>query len=493
MSFYISEPSSAPPRTSCLHLLDFLALLSPLLRPKAASTSAVQAILYGYLLHDALAQAFRSKAIGSGRPEAPRYRLSTLGQGLIRRSEMKSANDMSTNKRTTKALPAGRRDAEQTSAATSRGSKIHPSSHDYGVSHDRSSIGLSRHQLVEAVADLTACRENNVFEAGFICTLLELTKATSITLWRLIEHDNITMLHRILHVDATNVCRRNITRDSQCSIFVPIEERPLLHSCHERNRRQTELLDDGHGHHYVFPVRVGQDTNLLVEMRKRAALGPVQQKLISGMLRILSNHASIIRYSELDELTKLLNRKSFDHIFNHCISHIITGTAQPSKNSRSTLSRNGDTLGSYLTVMDIDFFKRVNDRFGHPYGDEVLVLFARLMKDNFRESDYMFRFGGEEFVVILRDITKEAAYNILERFRVAVKSFSFPRVGKLTVSIGYTSIIYGEPGPAAYGRADEALYAAKNNGRDQTLSYEALVENGIIHVNNKTECVVEFF
>ena len=125
--------------------------------------------------------------------------------------------------------------------------------------------------------------------------------------------------------------------------------------------------------------------------------------------------------------------------------------------------------------MDIDFFKRINDRFGHARGDEVLAAMARLMRDSFRESDRLFRCGGEEFVVISgadrRTICRRGFSSVFARL---VETHDFPASAPVTVSIGYTSVAADDDCAAAFRRADEALYAAKRQGRNQVISHEEL-------------------
>lgn len=72
-----------------------------------------------------------------------------------------------------------------------------------------------------------------------------------------------------------------------------------------------------------------------------------------------------------------------------------------------------------MGVLDIDHFKSINDRFGHLYGDEVLLLLSRIMRKNFREGDLLFRYGGEEFIVLLQNVDEERAKCVLERLRQA--------------------------------------------------------------------------
>ena len=148
---------------------------------------------------------------------------------------------------------------------------------------------------------------------------------------------------------------------------------------------------------------------------------------------------------------------------------------------------------AHLGVSDIDFFKQVNDRFGHPYGDEVLALFAGIMRSAFRESDKLFRFGGEEFVTLISNCGIDDALAAFERFRAAVAAFRFPRVGEVTVSIGVTSIRLNDTGSAAFGRADQALYVAKRSGRNRVLMFEALESSSGLETSRAQSTEAELF
>jgi diguanylate cyclase (GGDEF)-like protein len=121
----------------------------------------------------------------------------------------------------------------------------------------------------------------------------------------------------------------------------------------------------------------------------------------------------------------------------------------------------------------------VNDTFGHIYGDEVLLLLSQLMKNTFRPSDLLFRFGGEEFVVIVQTENQKISADIFERFRIAVEKYNFPQVGQITISTGATRLM-AEHAIASeiVGRADQALYLAKENGRNKLFLYEDLIKNG---------------
>ncbi len=144
-------------------------------------------------------------------------------------------------------------------------------------------------------------------------------------------------------------------------------------------------------------------------------------------------------------------------------------------------------------VLDIDHFKRVNDTYGHLIGDEVLLLVARLMRSCFRYSDQLYRFGGEEFVILMRCDGDADALRVLERLRGIFESHRFPQVGHITVSIGVTQVFHNDIPSEAFGRADEAVYHAKSHGRNQVQSYQQLVAQGALVAQVKEGMVVDLF
>lgn len=137
-------------------------------------------------------------------------------------------------------------------------------------------------------------------------------------------------------------------------------------------------------------------------------------------------------------------------------------------------SRTGSSIA--VAVIDVDRFKSVNDRFGHPEGDRVLVAVAKAMQTSVRGIDLVARWGGEEFVVIFVDIVDEDAIPAIERVRAGIAAVEPPRVPeKVTVSAGIT-IHFGQFESATIEelieRADVALYSSKRNGRNRTTLAE---------------------
>jgi diguanylate cyclase (GGDEF)-like protein len=123
-----------------------------------------------------------------------------------------------------------------------------------------------------------------------------------------------------------------------------------------------------------------------------------------------------------------------------------------------------------LMMIDIDHFKRLNDRFGHATGDEALCVFAATAQQALRDHDIMGRLGGEEFALVLPGTDLEGALQAAERLRIAVAAAVLPTSGSqysMTVSIGVVVIDPNEHIKSALARADHALYAAKSAGRNR--------------------------
>lgn len=212
-------------------------------------------------------------------------------------------------------------------------------------------------------------------------------------------------------------------------------------------------------------------------------------KLIQSFVRIYSNFLAIIDDNEHDTLTGLLNRRTFDAQLSELLSH---KDKQPLPLSANERRKETTDAHYWVGILDIDHFKSINDNFGHVYGDEVLLLFADLMRESFRSSDLLFRYGGEEFVVVLTPVAEPDAVMVFERFRKKLESFDFPQVGKVTVSIGMVRVDIQEHTTTLLEHADQSLYFAKEHGRNQVCNYHALLKAGLLE-ERKIENDIELF
>jgi polar amino acid transport system substrate-binding protein len=156
--------------------------------------------------------------------------------------------------------------------------------------------------------------------------------------------------------------------------------------------------------------------------------------------------------SSMDKLTNIYNRRKIDEIL----------TKEFERSSRT-----GDVFS--LAMVDVDYFKSVNDNYGHQVGDEVISNIAKLIKDSIRKVDTVGRWGGEEFLII-SPYTQNYGMNIsVEKIRRNIQEHHFDKVGERTVSIGVANYQKGDTVDSLLKRADDALYQAKRSGRNRVV------------------------
>lgn len=215
----------------------------------------------------------------------------------------------------------------------------------------------------------------------------------------------------------------------------------------------------------------------IAEIQSAQPLGAQEQANAESLIAMYCNMLDMLDYSECDALTGLFNRKPFEDLFYKVVHPVELPELPPGAVEHRAVATPSHF---WLAMVDIDHFKQVNDTYGHLIGDEVLILVARLLKSSFRAYDRVYRFGGEEFVVVLRADSHEAAFAALERFRTAMEQHAFPQVGRKTASVGFTQIMPGDTPSAACERADQAVYYAKEHGRNQVCSEIDLVNRGLL-------------
>ena len=155
-------------------------------------------------------------------------------------------------------------------------------------------------------------------------------------------------------------------------------------------------------------------------------------------------------------------RDSLTGLFNH------THTLQLLEDCRIRAQRDNQPLS--FAMLDIDFFKKVNDNYGHPMGDRVIKSLALFLKQRLRKTDYIGRYGGEEFAVVMPDTQAEEAQQVLDEIRKRFAEIHFPAQPadlSCTFSAGITQLAHGAVSKVLSQQADEALYAAKHGGRNR--------------------------
>ena len=325
-------------------------------------------------------------------------------------------------------------------------------------------------EVVDHLADLTRFRDRDVMDVTLVSALRDLLEPLSVAIFRCTgEPGEERWLTRARLGVGDVVATADPLWADPASLPLAADYPFRLECMRSRSVRQDQ--QDGQWI-TLFPIATDREIVGVLEVTSAESLKPKDQRMVCSVLRIYHNFQGLLDYSERDTLTGLLNRKTFDDSFIKLLGELPTG-----KSNSDDGRRQSGGASYFLGVIDIDHFKRVNDGFGHLIGDEVLLLLSRLMRSSFRFHDLLFRFGGEEFVVLMRCDIADAA-QAFERLRHNTEHYVFPQVGNINVSIGFTQVRPDDLPATAFDRADNALYHAKHNGRNQVRDHAELVATG---------------
>ena len=214
-------------------------------------------------------------------------------------------------------------------------------------------------------------------------------------------------------------------------------------------------------HSCTYNLPLGDEPLGKIALRRATMFSEAEQATIEHLLctllyplrnALLYNDA--LQMAQKDPLTGICNRSALDDMLKRELSH--AGRHQSS---------------CALIMLDIDHFKKVNDQYGHIIGDCALKVVTNTAARCIRDGDLLFRYGGEEFVVLMRETGLEGARLLAERIRANIEKTPCHCSGidiKMTISAGVSAYETGDSPLTLFARADEAMYIAKDNGRNQT-------------------------
>ncbi len=203
----------------------------------------------------------------------------------------------------------------------------------------------------------------------------------------------------------------------------------------------------------IFDRHKGEDRTFIVSL-SRFKDSNLYVVVLSDITEIEQEKHYFKTESMVDHLTRVYNKRTFE--------------AELQKRIHETMKTREEKSG--LIMFDIDHFKRINDDFGHMSGDKVLIELASLIKSNLKRKGSMYRWGGEEFAILLDNVNLKESVEFAEFLRKLVENHNFPIPRKVTCSFGVTTIRLNDTKESVIARADENLYRAKNRGRNRVES-----------------------
>ena len=214
-------------------------------------------------------------------------------------------------------------------------------------------------------------------------------------------------------------------------------------------KMQEKTLMECHEQHIDLPTLTSKFDEIQNHMS-------IEVKKANDIISQLTTQVkSLEEKSNLDSLTKVFNRRALSTYLKNICSN--------------------DKLHYeiHMLILDIDDFKNINDRYGHIAGDKVLIFIANILKKTLRDGDKVFRYGGEEFIIVLNRIDYEHCKKIANRLLNLVRSNKLIYKGeglRVTMSIGTTQYVDGDTPDSLISRADKALYKAKHSGKNQMIT-----------------------
>ena len=345
--------------------------------------------------------------------------------------------------------------------------------------------------VMNQLAMLTTVRDFELLELGLLKALEDMLRLQSIKLLTLHEFENrYEMRGYVRNERGESVEYSETGALSPLPPSIGIDTWGAIEQARD-TRRWVAVINDTDCS-TVYPLVAKEMILGYVLVKEAGQPTAFEYQLIDGVLKVFHNYYTLLEESQRDKLTGLLNRKTFDEKIGRILG-LITEETSSYLGGMERRKKADAPVTFWLAVMDIDHFKRVNDTFGHLYGDEVLLLVSQIMRKNFRSTDLLFRFGGEEFIMVVAAEERDNARSALERFRTSVESFDFPQVGQVTVSIGAVKVGNDIVPAELVGHADQALYHAKRNGRNQLVFFEDLVAQGIIVTAPERKGSVDLF
>ena len=332
-------------------------------------------------------------------------------------------------------------------------------------------------RIIDSLAEITRHHDRNIIEKSLLKTLSDLITGST-RLYRVIQTEDNTDFSLLAF--AENGLIDSLAKSEQ----IPAPMTDALEEVLDTGYMVSipcaavESSNDSPVFDNIYPTFDGDDEIFAILIHRGERPNASEERLVQGILKVYANYLILIEKTKRDKLTGLFNRESLNHELNKVL---FSSHASPLHSNIPENRRAENSELAFIALIDIDHFKSVNDHYGHLFGDEILIIISRLLAETFsRQDDMVFRYGGEEFVAIVNMTNREGACHIFECLRQKIEGFDFPQIEQLTISIGYSIVRQQQTAADLLGEADQALYYAKENGRNAIHCYEDLVVQGLV-------------
>lgn len=352
--------------------------------------------------------------------------------------------------------------------------------------------------LIEHLVKLTDHRDRDLLELTLSRALIGLLPIERVVMARVVSEEGIKRWLDIASLDARGGGKVVDPLRVDFHALRPLEDdRDRMHCVQDRTTVEVAWAGEDGPRITYLPLfnDARNDDEGVVEVHSGSPLTHEQFLTIDALLHVFRNMYMLLAYSDRDALTGLLNRKSLDDTFYSAVLEELEDGRGSRTSALSTAMEPGQERrhrvppNYWLGTVSVDNFDVLGNKNGHLIAEEVLLLVARIMNNTFRTYDRIYRFGGEQFAVLMHCPDEALVLAAFERFRGNMEKFNFPQVGRVTASAGFTRISADDSPSTALERAERAVEYAQHHGHNKVFSHAELLRQSLIDGETQTGAV----
>lgn len=336
---------------------------------------------------------------------------------------------------------------------------------------------------IEHIVRLTDHRDRDLLELTLSKALLELLPVGRIVIARVMIEEGESRWLEVARLDAKGGGRVIDPLRVDFSSLVKLEDASDRWKCLQ-SRERVEIAWAGPDGPRInmLPLfsQLREEDQGVLELHSEGALSPDNLQMVDNLRRIYRNMYTLLEYSDRDAMTGLLNRKSLDDAF---YSAVLEDLGETSKTSvidaqSDTERRHRVPVNYWLGSARIDNFGLIAERHGRSAADEVLSRVARILSNTFRTYDRLYRLSGDHFGVLMHCPDEALVLGAFERFRANVEKYNFSKVGRVTVSCGFTTVLADDSPASCIEKTEKAVDFARRSGGNKACSHLGLLRRG---------------
>lgn len=341
--------------------------------------------------------------------------------------------------------------------------------------------------LSDHLIKLTDHRDRDLLELTLAKALVDLLPVDQVIISRVIGEEGVRRWLDVATLDARGGGKVGDRMRVEFEDLQHFEDHRERHQCVQSNSLVEFAWAGENGPRISFISLFSDgrsDDAGVIEIHSGRSLTEHDLTIVHALRHVFGSMHLLLAYSDRDALTGLFNRKSLDDTYYSVVLEEMDNKLLESEKGKPDAvpglpeRRHRVPPNYWLGTVSVDGFGKINDKNGHLLGEEILILVARVLSNTFRNHDRLYRFGGRQFGVLMHCPDEGLVLSAFERFRLNVVKFSFPQVGSVTISAGFTRVTADDSPDTTLDRAERAVAHVQTLGGNRVASYADLIRSG---------------